>query len=152
MLEFELEGLRELERAIEAMPAGLHAQVMGAATQAMAREVAKEARKLVPVRTGALKASIRVRRFRERFRGRQYRSAAGVYAGGPGARHAPLIEYGTFLVPANPFMRTAIMNTRNAQHAAFVRSATMTFERLVRQLATGTGPASVARLAVADIR
>ena len=152
MLEFELQGLRELEQSIEAMPAGLHAQVMGAATQAMAREVAKEARKLVPVRTGALKKSIRVRRFRERFRGRQYRSAAGVYAGGPSARHAPLIEYGSSRAAARPFIRPAIMNTRSAQHAAFARSAALTFERLTRQLATGTGPASVARLAVSDIR
>ena len=143
----EFEGIEQLERAIRQLPEGLVVRVYGDATNAMARVVAKTAQSEVPVRTGALRNSIRVRRIGERYRGRRIPgAAANVFVGGPGAFHAHLVELGTRRAAANPFLRRSISQKQAVQHREFARAAARSLERLTRQLATGTVPASVIRL------
>lgn len=68
--------------------------------------LAATARQEVPVRTGALMASISSGVSR----------AGNLYlaSGGPGARHAHLVEYGTVHTEPNPFMRRTIAKERKA--------------------------------------
>ena len=147
MFEIELDGIDELERAIRALPAGLPARVYGNACRAMARVVAETARQEVPVRTGALQQTIRVRSVADRYRGRRISgAAASVFSGGPGAFHATLVHFGTVNQAANPFLTRAIQKQQAAQHQEFARAASQSFERLTRQLATGNIPIAVRRL------
>ena len=148
MLEpVELEGVEQLERAIRQLPEGLVVRVYGDATAAMARVVARTARSEVPVVTGALRNSIRVRRVGERYRGRRIPgAAANLFVGGPGARHAHLVELGTIRAAANPFLQRSLDKRIGLQNRKFAEAAARALERLTRQLATGTVPASVIRL------
>ena len=61
-IDFNFEGFPETLRAIDALPGLLGARVQGDGLIAAARVARDEARKLVPVRTGALQRTIRARR------------------------------------------------------------------------------------------
>ena len=149
MYQIEVTGFDHLERAMRQLPFAIQARVQGAGCRAMARVVAETARSLVPEVTGALKASIRVRSVAERTRSgvRVAGAAAAVFAGGPGAAHAHLVELGTVRAQPHPFLRPAFERKRTAQHRAFARAVERNFNRTVRQLATGRAPAVVQRLA-----
>jgi len=149
MYEIDVTGFEELELAMRRLPAAVTARVQGFGCRAMARVVADTARQLVPERTGALKASIRVRRVADRTAVgiRVAGAAAHVIAGGEGARHAHFVELGTSRAMPRPFMARALRSRRAEQHRAFARACERAFARTVRQLATGTAPAVVQRLA-----
>lgn len=140
-VEFD-EGLALLENAINQLPAGLVFRVYGPACRAMARLVAKEAKATVRVKSGNLQGSIRVRTVTERYGSRRVPSAR-VVAGGPGAYHAHLIEFGTVRAPAYPFLRPAIDKNLQAQHQAFANAASRAYDKLTTQLATGNVSRSI---------
>jgi len=144
--DIDLAGARELESLMAELPDGLRLAVFGDATAAMARVVAKSARSMAPVDTGALKASIRARRMSERVRGRKVASAAAVFAGGEGARHAALVEFGRAGQAANPYLRRAVTSDRARQHGEFARKARVSLEKYLR-LAASASAASNRRLA-----
>jgi len=60
----------------------------------------------VPVKTGALRASIELQKASRIYAGRW---RAKVTAGGPGVRYAGYMEYGTSHVRPRPFMRQAMI-------------------------------------------
>ena len=108
-IDFNFEGFPETLRAIDALPGLLAERVQGDGLLAAARVTRDEARKLVPVRTGALQRTIRARRVSQRIdtgRGtkRVPGAAAQVLAGQSGrttrgrsrtaVRHAVVVEYG----------------------------------------------------------
>lgn len=70
--------------------------------QAACEQVADRARQMVPEKTGALKASIRVVRLKG-----DPRKNVRVYAGSKKVYYARFVERGTKHLPANPFMRKA---------------------------------------------
>ena len=72
--------------------------------EAAAELVAEEARSLVPVETGALRDSIRVKK--SKFKNGGYL----ITAGGPGAKHVNLVELGTYKMDKKPFLRPALHN------------------------------------------
>lgn len=138
--------LRSLEEALEAVDQLVASRVRGDGCAAMARVAAKAARQYVPVKTGALKRSIRVRRTTDRSRGVKLRNAAAnLFAGGKGARHAHLIELGTVRAAAIPYLAPAITKTGTEQHRAFVDACRVSFEKNVRALARGTASAAFVR-------
>ena len=137
----------ELEKAFRQLDDSLARHIQGRGLQEMAKVVARKAKALVPVKTGALQNSIRVRRTGERFRGRKIPGgSAAVFAGGTGARHANLIELGTVRAPAYPFLAPALLSDRGAQRAALVRGTARELDKQVRRIATGTQTRGVTRI------
>jgi len=59
-----------------------------------------------PVKTGALQSTVHTK-FNEKV------GALFLVAGGKGARHAHLVEYGTRFAAANPFMKRAISKEKS---------------------------------------
>lgn len=86
-------------RGLEAIRRGLPGAI-GRGVDRAAQQIATTARSLVPVDTGALRASIRVEPGRDE-------TSRTVVAGGGGVEYAAFIEYGTSRAPAQPFMTPA---------------------------------------------
>ena len=77
--------------------------------------VAERARGLVPVDTGALKASIRVVRLKgdpkqniRVYAGNRVQGGSRMKGAARGAFYAHMVEYGTVKMPAKPFLRPAL--------------------------------------------
>ena len=100
-------GARELERALKALGNEIGEKLLLAALRAGAKPIVKEARRLVPVRTGALKKAIAVIKATKRQR---RRGLAGLFIGikGSPARRAHLVEFGTVHFRARPYLRPAL--------------------------------------------
>jgi hypothetical protein len=96
-------GLPELLRELQRLGEAAQGRVSRNGSMAMARTAARLARDRAPVRTGALKRSIKARR----GRGPLLRGQAVSFANAS-ARHAHIIEYGRAGVPARSFLRAAI--------------------------------------------
>ena len=145
--DFAIEGLPQLERALRSLDSALERYIIGRGLFEMAKVMAKQARANAPFISGALRNSIRARRTGERFRGRKIPGgSAAVFAGGPGARHAALIELGSVRNAANPFLARAIISSKSLQYNALISATSKELERQVRRLATGTQTRSVTRL------
>lgn len=100
MLEFQIQGLDELKRQLDTLPAKIEANVMRGALRAGCSVLQKEAQARVPVKSGALRNSIRVSFARRSQRYGWLR--AHVRAGNKDAWYAHLIEYGTASYYAGP--------------------------------------------------
>lgn len=68
----------------------------------MALEIEAEAKKLCPVRTGRLRASIHTGKIRDRV----------YYVGSP-VHYAPFVEFGTRKMVARPYLRPAVRKVVN---------------------------------------
>lgn len=91
---FEVKGLKELEAALDALPANVERNVARGALRAGANVLRDEARRLAPVKSGLLQKFIRV----VQRRGAPGRLMVNVVAGGSGAGkpwYARFLEYGT---------------------------------------------------------
>lgn len=95
-------------------------------TRSAARIIRDEARVRVPVRTGALKRSIRVR-----VVGRRGNRRTAVFAGGPGARHAHLVEFGSARTPARPYLFTSARDTAGRQFSEYRQAAEAAMYRYI---------------------
>ena len=102
----ELEGVDELRRVLKRLPTNVQAKVLDQALSAGGALIAREARKLVPVRSGALKKSITNRKKRARRRRDLAERVIGFRS--PTSRIAHLVEFGTAHSKAQPFMRPAV--------------------------------------------
>lgn len=100
-----VKGGRELEAALVDLGNQAAGRLGINATRAGARVIASSAKQKAPVRTGALKNSIRVFDDRELNREQGSRRAAGA---GSRLFYAPLVEFGTAHVPARSFLRAAV--------------------------------------------
>lgn len=88
--EIKVAGLSELKKMLEGMPANVEKNIMRGAVRKGTKYMETIARNYVPVKTGALKKSIRTS---VRIVNGDVRATLKV--GGKGARHAHLIEFGT---------------------------------------------------------
>ncbi len=91
------------------------------ASRAGAKELLKEAKARVPVRTGVLKKALKVRALK-RSRFNKISPGARVIAGSPArgpAYYAHMVEFGTVRMRARPFLRPAMEETKAAVKAAF---------------------------------
>jgi HK97 gp10 family phage protein len=102
----KITGTERLARNMKVLTAEIKARVEAAITD-QAENVATTARENCPVRTGALKRSIRV----EVGDGGMF---AAVKAGGMEAPHAHLIEFGTRKMRARPYMVPALEQNKDA--------------------------------------
>jgi HK97 gp10 family phage protein len=95
-LEVNVAGLKQLDEAMKQLSDKLARNVLRAALRAGSKEIAEEAKRLVPVKTGRLRDTIRVT-----SRNIKGVPTAKVVAGGAskgkrkGAFYAPMIEFGT---------------------------------------------------------
>ena len=149
---FDIDGFDDVQRALRALPGLVAERVQGDGLIAMARVVRDQAKISVPVRTGALRDSIRARRVSDIVdtpsgRKRVPGAVAELIVGRKGGRHWHLIEYGTVRAPAHPFLEPAFFGTRNQQTSEAIAAMARSFVRLGRQLARGTTPRVVRRLA-----
>ena len=130
-MEMGIDSGDDIDRMIAKMnrlPELMARRVQGDGLLAAARVVRDEAKNLVPVLTGQLRSSIRVRRRAqtvETFTGKRRipGGAARVQAGGAGARQALLVEYGhggPHPAPPHPYLEPAISGTRSLQFKAAV--------------------------------
>lgn len=90
MLDVKIRGMAELGKLLDELPAKIERNIVRSALRAGAKVIQAEARQNVPVRTGALRDSIRV----------SVRLVAGkplatIKAGGKTAAHAHFVEFGT---------------------------------------------------------
>jgi len=83
-------GLRELYENLQALPVKVERNILRGAIRASAQVVRERARELAPIKTGALKKSIRVS---TRAKGGQ--AMATIRAGNKVAYYAHMLEYGT---------------------------------------------------------
>lgn len=91
--EIAVQGLAELDALLKSLPARMEANILRGAVRAGQRVVADRAASLVPVDSGALRKSVRVKTdFRALRRGMV---RADVVAGDKNAWYAHLIEFGT---------------------------------------------------------
>jgi HK97 gp10 family phage protein len=90
MTTVNVKGLAELQKLLDTLPAKLEANAMRAALAAGARVIRDEAKANVPVKTGTLRAGLKVS-----TRSRRGVVTATVKAGGKHAYLANWIEFGT---------------------------------------------------------
>jgi len=101
--EIKITGLDELERSLKDFPLRVAKNIVARTVYAGAAIVRNEARAICPVRTGALRRSIRIKRSRSP-RG----SFQVVYNVGPGLWYGRLVEYGTKAHKITPRFKKAI--------------------------------------------
>ena len=101
--EIRITGLDELERNLKDFPTRIAKNIVARTVYAGAAVVRNEARALCPVKTGALRRSIRIRR-RKTPRG----SIEVIYTVGPGLWYGRLVEYGTKAHKIKPRFKKAI--------------------------------------------
>lgn len=92
MAEIQVKGLAELHKVLQNLPEQLEKKVLRNALRAGANEFKKAAQAQVPVKSGALRKSIRVKTSARKGR---YRLKATVTAGNAEAWYSHLIEFGT---------------------------------------------------------
>lgn len=90
MAEIRVEGLAALEKALSTLPDKLERNIVRSALRAGLREMQKEAQARVPVKSGALRASLKIKT-------RLVKGApvAGLGAGDSKAFYARFVEFGT---------------------------------------------------------
>lgn len=92
MAELQIKGLAELHKVLQSLPEELEKKVLRNALRAGANEFKKAAQAQVPVKSGALRNSIRVKASARKGR---WRLRATVTAGNAEAYYAHMVEFGT---------------------------------------------------------
>jgi HK97 gp10 family phage protein len=137
-------GLRELRETLRQLPKAIETNVLRGAVRAGANVIAEEARRRVPVRTGQLKASIRVstrvsngcvmcfvkagsrytvfkigkkaKRTKDSYRTNRADGGVDYHA----SHYAFWVEFGTSKMASRPFMRPAFESQKDAAVTAMV--------------------------------
>lgn len=122
-IDFKLEGAKEMERLLRELGPRVAGRVGQRAVRAGAAPIVAEAKRLVPVRTGALRDAITSAPGRRRG---QDERVMLIGIAPPTSRRAHLTEFGTIHSAAHPFLRPAL----DSQVAAAL-------EAMGRELASG---------------
>lgn len=119
--QFVVTGLAELDAALHQMSNAVHNKVVRKAVRQAAKPVLKEARRLVPVKTGALRKSLKIKsakRSRKRtsigvevVTGKQFFTGDTYYGG--------MIEFGTKYIKPRSFLRDAAKAKENEAVSVF---------------------------------
>lgn len=126
-----LDGIRELQRALDKLPRELQDKAEKAAVRGGAFLISKSAKSKVSSLTGTLKKAIgiTVRKVKGRVTGRVRAKSKKVSVTVNGqtrivnpAKYASLVEYGTSRTAARPFIRTAIEATKGSVVSAMAES------------------------------
>lgn len=106
MIEFTIDGAAEMERLLKDLGPVVASSVGDKAVLAGAKPIVDEAKRLVPVRTGALQKSIKAQVERRRKADDERVALIGFER--PTSAIAHLVEFGTVHSAAHPFMRPAM--------------------------------------------
>ncbi len=149
-MDVDFTGFEDTIKAIEALPGLLGQAVYGAGMLAAAQVVAAQAKTTSAFadKTGRLRGSIKARPRASRVytsagRRKIPGSAAQVFAGGPGAMQAFLIEHGRQPGPGypaaerRPFLEPALIGTRAQQFSAAVRAMKRQLGTVNEQIRSG---------------
>ena len=153
-VEFEMHGDEEFAKALAKIPEALARHVQGGGALAVAQIIRKAARNLVPVDTGALKRSIRVRQVSQKIQikilgppVRIPRSASQALAGNQkGAFHGHLVEFGTIKSKAQPFLEPAVRTSHSQFLRAYAEGSQKRFASAMRSIRAGTESRQIQRL------
>ena len=126
-----IKGIPELLLELQRLSEAAQGRVARNMSMAGARIVAREARVLAPVVTGALRRSIKARRSRQQFAKGQ--ALAFVNAS---VFYARFVEYGTVHQPAHSFLRAALDEHQPEMRAKMMEIGLNGLQReILRQLA-----------------
>jgi HK97 gp10 family phage protein len=107
----KVEGFRELEQALKALPRATGKNVVRRTLQKASKPFIDAARAAAPRATGQLAESIkfssRLSKRQARLARQETKSTIEVHAGATALPHAHLVEYGTHKMAPRPFMRSA---------------------------------------------
>lgn len=119
VITVRVNGLRELDAALAGLPAATGKAVLRRVGIKALAPVISVAKSLVPVDTGALKASLKVSTKLSRTQKRKQaraiatgKSAVNLHAGASALPHAHLVEFGTVRQAPRPFFRPAWDQTK----------------------------------------
>lgn len=110
-IEVTVEGLPELSRQFDRLSAKLQRRTLRGALRKAGRPVLKEAKRLVPVKTKALKRSLAMKTSVTRTTAVMTVGARKGAKGSPSSR-VHLTEKGTAHSAAKPFLRPALVNKK----------------------------------------
>ncbi|MGE0294968.1 MAG: HK97-gp10 family putative phage morphogenesis protein [Hyphomonadaceae bacterium] len=119
-IDFKVEGLRELDKALNKLPLKARGNIMRNALSKAMEPVKRSAVSLAPIRTGNLRQSI-VKRTSTPKGGNGFVAEARVSVTTDGW-YGMFHEFGTVKLPARPFIRPAIDNNADAALAIFRRA------------------------------
>lgn len=153
-VDFEMHGDEAFVKALERLPEALARHVQGGGALEVAKIIRKSARTLVPVKTGALKKSIRVRQVSQKIQikilgppVRVPRSASQALAGNQaGAFHGHFVEYGTIRSRAQPFLEPAVRTNHSQFLRAYAEGSQKRFAAAMRSIRAGTESRQIQRL------
>lgn len=109
---FQIKGAKEMEALLKDMGPKVASRLGDKALRAAARPIVKEAKRLVPKRTGDLRRSITAMASKEGRANNERLVVIGFRP--PASRRAHFIEYGTSKAAAHPFIRPA-MDAKSAE-------------------------------------
>lgn len=98
-VDLKIDGLADLQRMLDELPAKVEANIMRGAIRVGAKVIEDRAKELAPVKSGALRDSIKVS-----TRSKRGEVSATIRAGGGKAFYAKWVEFGTaqhFIKPKN---------------------------------------------------
>ncbi len=104
-ISVKTEGIDEILRKLKRLPERVQKNVVVGAVRASAKPIIKEARLLVPVRTGTLKKSIGIKKRRSKEKNIISFSVAPLSK--KGGFYGKFVEFGTKKMSAHPFLRPA---------------------------------------------
>ena len=139
-IEFDERELRKLDRLITSLPDEMQRKVWRPSFGAAARVIAKGARQTdfgFEDKTGRLRASIKSGAIRKKWAPlERLKYAAGVLAGGPGARQAHLVEEGhegPKPAPPHSFLEASLRGNITQAQNAFHSKAAQIAARVIEQ-------------------
>jgi len=124
---FNLTGDKQLERALKNVNKAAEGRALRKATKAGAEVIVQEARNKAPYKTGKLKRAIR-----SKFGQARGRIVTVEIGPAPRAHYGGFLEVGTSRMPAQPFLRPAMDETK--QEAVDILRAAL-YTELVREAA-----------------
>jgi len=107
-------GLSDLEKKMKDLGPKVQRKHMRTAVNAAARVVRDDAKTLVPVHTGTLKKAIKTKNRRERENKFRTTFSVGVFDKTNETFYWRFVEFGTKNMPANPFLRPALINSKDS--------------------------------------
>lgn len=127
---FKVEGLRELDRALADIPRAYAQNILRKAWATAAQPLLADIKANAPVKTGALRDSIKVERMGGEGAG-EVKMQVGVF----GEFHGHFQEFGTVRQRARPFVRPALDRHAKAVVEAFRREVAASIERAKARIA-----------------
>jgi HK97 gp10 family phage protein len=141
MINMKIEGLAELQKALNELPQELHKGPLRSAVSAAAKVVQDEAKNNAPVDTGVLRKAIYRTRSKSGSSAVQETAIVGVRYGrkyrkrGMDAWYWRFKEFGTAKMAATPFMRPAFDTTKEQQIEAMKTRLARAIQRAAKKLA-----------------